>query len=174
MKKVFFCLVLVISFFMFFACASAPSASSSAPAASPAPAPSSAPAAAPAASTPAATPQQPSNTPAPAAASSNNDIILSGSETYNVVWGDTLTKISRNKYGNGFYYPLILMASSSVIKDQDRIIPGMRLTIPRLQANLDDPKARASMKRFFLETASITERKRPRDAAGLRNIANSL
>jgi len=66
------------------------------------------------------------------------------------------------------------MASSNVIRDQDRIIPGMKLTIPRLQANLDDSRARASMKRFFLETASITERKRPRDAAGLRNLANSL
>jgi hypothetical protein len=65
------------------------------------------------------------------------------------------------------------MASSDV-KDQDRIIPGMKLTIPRLQVNLDDSKARASMKSFFLETATITERKRPRDAAGLRNLANSL
>jgi Tfp pilus assembly protein FimV len=166
MKKVFFCLVLILSIFLFFACASAPSASTSAPA-------SSSPAA-PAASTPAATPQQTTNTPVPAASPGNNDIILSGSETYIVVWGDTLTKIARKKYGNGFYYPLILMASSNVVKDQDRIIPGMRLTIPRLQANLDDSRARASMKRFFLETASITERKRPRDAAGLRNLANSL
>jgi nucleoid-associated protein YgaU len=169
MKKVFFCLVLVLSILLFFACASAPAAPKSASTASSAtdtPAP----------STPAATPQQTTNTPtsASASASGNNDIILSGSETYTVVWGDTLTKIARKKYGNGFYYPLILMASSNVVKDQDRIIPGMKLTIPRLQANLDDSRARAGMKRFFLETASITERKRPRDAAGLRNLANSL
>jgi len=168
MKKVFFCLVLVFSVFVFFACASTPpSAPSSEPAASPD--------ATPAASAPATTPQQTTNTPSPpASAPSNTDIILSGSETYTVVWGDTLTKIARSKYGNGFYYPLILMASSNVIKDQDRIIPGMKLTIPRLQANLDDSRARASIKRFFLETASITERKRPRDAVGLRNLANSL
>jgi len=166
MKKALFCLVLIISFFVFFACATPPSETSSAPAASPA--------AAPAASTPAATPQQTTNTPPLASVSSNSDIILSGSETHTVVWGDTLTKIARSKYGNGFYYPLILMASSNVVKDQDRIIPGMKLTIPRLQANLDDSRARASMKRFILETASNTERKRPRDAAGLRNLANSL
>jgi len=172
MKKVFYCLALIFSIFVLFACASQPSASSSTPASSSAPA--SSPSAAPAASAPAATPQQTTNTPPPASASSNADIILNGSETYTVVWGDTLTKIARSKYGNGFYYPLILMASINVIKDQDRIIPGMRLTIPRLQANLDDPRARASMKRFILETASITEHKRPRDATGLRNLANSL
>jgi hypothetical protein len=67
-----------------------------------------------------------------------------------------------------------MMASSNVIKDQDRILPGMRLTIPRLQANLDDRRARESMKKFFLEVAANTERKRPRDAAGLRSIANSF
>jgi nucleoid-associated protein YgaU len=168
MKKVFFCLALILSVLLFFACASAPAAPKSTSTASSAAADISTP------STPTATPQQTTNTSTPASASSNSDIILSGSETYTVVWGDTLTKIARSKYGNGFYYPLILMASSNVVRDQDRIIPGMRLTIPRLQANLDDSRARASMKRFFLETANITERKRPRDAAGLRNLANSL
>jgi len=172
MKKVVFCLLLVLIIFVFFACATPPpepTATSASTASSVASS-----AATPAASAPVSTPQQTTNTPTPAPASSNNDIILSGSEIYTVVWGDTLTKIARSKYGNGFYYPLILMASSSVVKDQDRIIPGMRITIPKLQANLDDSRARASMKRFFLETASITERKRPRDAAGLRNLANTL
>ena len=167
MKNVFFCLVMILSLFVVFACASPPPA--------PAPEPVTPPAAAPVAPAPVVTPQQPSTpTPTPVSVPSNSDIILSGAEIYTVVWGDTLTKIARRKYGNGFYYPLILMASSNVVRDQDRIIPGMKLTIPRLQANLDDPRTRASMKRFFLETASITERKRPRDAAGLRNLANAL
>ena len=170
MKKVFLCLALILSIVVFFACASAPTS----PAPTPSSAPASSPDAAPAASTPAATNQQPSNISTPASTPGNTDIILSGSETYTVIWGDTLTKIARRKYGNGFYYPLILMASSNVIKDQDKIIPGMRLTIPRLQANLDDSRARASLKRFILETANNTERKRPRDAAGLRNLANAL
>ena len=168
MKKIGFCLVLILSFFVLFACASEPPSSSSASVSSPETASSPAPVD----SAPAPAPQQPSSTPA--ASSRNTDLILAGAETYTVVRGDTLTKIARSKYRNGFYYPLIMMASSNVIRDQDMIRPGMRLTIPRLQANLDDPRARASMKRFFLEIASITERKRPRDAAGLRSLANSL
>ena len=171
MKKAVFCFILILSFFVLFACASKPSSSSASSTPAPAPAPASSPAPAPAPA-PAATPsrQQP-NQPA---ASSGNDLILTGAETYIVVRGDTLTKIARSKYRNGFYYPLIMMAPGNAIRDQDLIVPGMRLTIPRLQPNLDDPKARASMKRFFLEIASITERKRPRDAAGLRSLANSL
>jgi len=67
-----------------------------------------------------------------------------------------------------------MMASSNVVKDQDKIVPGMKLTIPRLQANLNDSRARASIKSYLLEVASLTERKRPRDAAGLRSLANSF
>jgi len=167
MKKNVFCLALVVSLFVFYACASAPSAS--VPASSSASSSSSAPTA----STPAQQPQQTANaaTTSPARAA---DLILTGAETYTVVWGDTLTKISRSKYQNGFYYPLIMLASGNVIWDQDYLRPGMRLTIPRLQANLNDPKARDSIKSYLLEIASLTERKRPRDAAGLRNLANSL
>jgi hypothetical protein len=67
------------------------------------------------------------------------------------------------------------MASRDLVEDQDVILPGMVLTIPNLQANLNDPRAKASMKEFFLEIADITDRqhKRPRDAAGLRRLANS-
>ena len=167
MKKSVFCLALISCFFLFLACGSLPSASEPAPA----PSSSSAPSPAPAASTPSPPPPQPSTA---ASSSRSTDLILDGAETYTVVWGDTLTKISRNKYRNGFYYPLILMASQSVVNDQDKIVPGMRLTIPNLQANLNDPRAKESMKRYILEIASLTERKRPRDAVGLRNLANSL
>jgi hypothetical protein len=163
MKKIVLCLVLILSFFVLFACASAP------PEAEPAPPSSSAPASSPAStpSTPAQSPQQPSVV-------RPTELVLDGAETYTVVRGDTLSKIARNKYRNGFYYPLIMMASSNVVKDQDKITPGMRLIIPNLQANLNDSIARASIKRYLLEIASITERKRPRDATGLRSLANSL
>jgi LysM repeat protein len=163
MKKIVLCFVLILSFFVLFACASEP------PASEPAPQSPSAPVSSPAPTTPAPTPspQQSPNVARP------TDLILEGAETYTVVWGDTLTKISRNKYRNGFYYPLIMMASS-IVKDQDKITPGMKLTIPNLQANLNDSIARASIKRYILEIASLTERKRPRDAAGLRSLANSL
>ena len=143
-KKTGFCLTLISIFFMFFSCASLPSESVYVPLS-----------------------QQSSD-------AASFDIILDGAETYIVVWGDSLSKISRSKYRNGFYYPLIMMASSNVVKDQDKIEVGTILVIPKLQANLDNPKARESMKKYFLEIAVITERKRPRDAAGLRNLANSL
>jgi len=57
-------------------------------------------------------------------------------------------------------------------QDQDLIEPGMVLTIPRLQANLNDARARQSMKQYFLEIADITERKWPEDAKVLRSMAN--
>jgi nucleoid-associated protein YgaU len=168
MKKIFFCFLLILSIFVFFACATTQ------PAPTPEPVTQPVTVTTPAAPVPVVTPQPIVTTPVPTPVYSTNDLILSGAETYTVVRGDTLTKIARSKYGNGFYYPLILMASSSIVKDQDKIIPGMRLTIPKLQVNLDDSRAKASLKRFILETASITERKRPRDAAGLRNLANTL
>jgi len=142
-EKLVFCLALISSFFVLFACASLPSESVY-------------------------------TAPPPPSDTASFNIILDGAETYIVTWGDTLSRISRSKYRNGFYYPLIMMASNNVVKDQDKIEVGTILVIPKLQANLDDPKARESMKKFFLEIAGITERKRPRDAAGLRNLANSL
>jgi len=78
------------------------------------------------------------------------------------------------KYQNGFYYPLIMMAANDLIQDQDLIEPGWVLTIPRLQANLNDTRAKESMKKYFLEIAVITNRIRPEDAEGLRKLANSL
>jgi hypothetical protein len=106
--------------------------------------------------------------------SRNTGLILDGAETYTVVEEDTLSDISRLKYQNGFYYPLIMMAAGDFIKDQDHIEPGMVLTIPNLQTNLNDARARESMKKYFLEIAVITDSIRPEDAAGLRKLAGSL
>ena len=201
MKNIVFCLVLFLSFFVLFACNTtplpapeptpAPAPEEPAPPPAPAPAPPPAPAPAPAPTPPPAPapaptpvpppppPPAPAPTPVPAPPPvvappiRATDLILDGASTYTVVKGDTLSEISRNKYQNGFYWPLIMMASNDVIEDQDYIKPGMVLIIPRLQANLDDSRARQSMKNYFLEAADITSRKRPRDAAGLRNLANS-
>jgi len=159
MKNTIICLVLFVSLFVFFACGGSPPAPSPAPAAK---------TPAPAAKPPAA------NTPAPAASSNNTDIILDGASTYTVVSGDTLSKISQGTYKNGFYYPLIMMASKNLVKDQDYIQPGMVLTVPKLQSNLDNAKARESMKKFFLEIADITESRRPQDAAGLRKLVKEM
>ncbi|MDR2922010.1 MAG: LysM peptidoglycan-binding domain-containing protein [Treponema sp.] len=161
MKNIILCLMLFLSFFAFFACGTKPP---------PAPPPAQ-PEAPPPPPPPPPPPEEPPKAVVPSRAT---DLILEGAETYTVVKGDTLSGISRKKYQDGFYYPLIMMASKDVVEEQDLIEPGTVLTIPKLQANLDDARARASMKKFFLEIAGITDRKRPKDAAGLRKLANSL
>jgi hypothetical protein len=172
MKKAVFCLVLFLSLFVLFACATPqPTVTAPPPPAAPPPPP-------PQASQPTPPPQASQPTPPPAAPVRNSDLILTGADTYTVIRGDTLSNISRRKYQNGFYYPLIIMASPTawtnlgLVQNQDLIEPGMALTIPKIQPNLDDPRARASMKRFFQEIADITDPKRPADAAGLRRLAN--
>jgi hypothetical protein len=171
MKRVVFYLALFFSLFMLFACSTPPS-TEPAPAAPPPPPPAEEPEPPPPPPPP-PSPPPPEPPRAEAPPSRSTDLILADAEVYTVVRGDTLSKIARKKYRNGFYYPLIIMASRNIIRDQDRIGPGMVLTIPKLQPNLDDARARESMKKFFLETAGITERKRPRDAAGLRRLANT-
>jgi Tfp pilus assembly protein FimV len=162
MKRAVFGFVLILSVFLFFACGGTPP-----PAKPPEPDKVSDPA--PATPAPVATPASPSR---------STDLVLDGAETYTVVKGDTLSDIARRKYQDGFYWPLIMMASTSawtnlgMALDQDLIEPGMVLTIPRLQANLNDSRAKQSMKRYFLDTASTTNQKRPKDAEGLRKLAD--
>jgi len=104
-----------------------------------------------------------------------NDLILDGATSYTVKQGDTLVDISRALYGDPYYYPVIMLASRNVIADPDKIQPGMVLTIPNLQRNLNDPKAKAAMKGVINDCAGI-ESKRGRDgtAQGLKARANSL
>jgi hypothetical protein len=101
-------------------------------------------------------------------------LILDGATDYVVVSGDTLTRISRANYGagNGYYFPLIMLASNDVVQDPDLIEPGMHLAIPDLQRNLDDPGARQAMKDFFNEIAGVYEQKSTsEERAVLRNLA---
>ena len=163
MNKAIFCLVLVLGLFVFFACTSSPPpATATTPAReTPPPAPQ-----------PASTPAEQPRTPPPPARTT--DLVLDGAGTYVVVEGDTLSNISRKQYNNGFYYPLIMMASKTLVEDQDFILPDWNLTVPLLQANLNDSRARESMKNFFLEIARITEPMRPLDASGLRALADTF
>jgi hypothetical protein len=103
-----------------------------------------------------------------------NRLILDGAADYVVVPGDTLTRISRSKYGaaNGYYFPLIMLASNTVVQDPDLIEPGMHLAIPDLQRNLDDSGARQAMKDFFLEIAEVYANKSVNEERPvLRNLA---
>jgi len=137
----------------------------------PAPAPAPAPTPPPAA-TPAPTPPPP---PPPAASNvrRNNDIIIDGAQTYVVVYGDTLSDISRRFYDNGYYYPVIMLASGNV-EDMDVIEPGQELLIPNLQTNLYDATAKSRIKNYTGEIAqSNYNRNRYLDAEGLRSLADS-
>ena len=102
-------------------------------------------------------------------------IILDGAETHTVVSGDTLSHISRDKYNSGFYFPIIMLASRDIVSDPDRIMPGMPLTIPDLQVNLESEGAREAIKAFFNEVAALYEQRGlPAFAQNLRRIADSL
>jgi hypothetical protein len=103
-----------------------------------------------------------------------NRLILDNAADYEVVPGDTLTRISRANYGpgNGYYFPLIMLASNDVVQDPDLIEPGMYLSIPDLQRNLDDSGARQAMKDFFIEITAVYEWKSANEErAVLRNLA---
>ena len=102
-------------------------------------------------------------------------LILDGAGKYTVVYRDTLAGISRSKYRNGFYFPIIMLASRDIVLDPDKIVPGMVLTIPNLEANLNNPDARNTIKGFLLEIADLeVQRNRPRNSEGLRNLSASL
>jgi hypothetical protein len=106
-----------------------------------------------------------------------SDLILDGAAPYKVVKGDTLSTITRKHYGanNGFFFPLIMLASSNVVSDPDRIEPDMTLTIPDLQRNLDNAKAREKIKAFLIDIAGIYERKeKPVIQQRLMELAVSL
>lgn len=51
-------------------------------------------------------------------------------EYYEIVSGDTLSKIAKRYYGNAMDYPKIFEANREVIKDPDLIYPGQKIRIP--------------------------------------------
>ncbi len=54
----------------------------------------------------------------------------SGGQTYTVKSGDTLSKISKQLYGDSNEYMRIFYANRSTLKDPDKIQAGQELTIP--------------------------------------------
>ena len=103
------------------------------------------------------------------------DLILVGARRHTVQSGETLVAIARTHYDDGFMYPIILLASNNVVLDPDRITPGMELTIPNLQRNLNVPRSRENIKNFMLEIADFEDGRNRRDTAtGIRARANAL
>jgi hypothetical protein len=106
-------------------------------------------------------------------------IILTGAKTYTVVASDTLSHIARANYGAGDhpdYVPLIIAASKEKadIVDPDSIEVGMVLTIPNLQANLDDPQARANLKNLLKAVADFYAAKPGAQSGGLHDGLTKL
>jgi len=111
---------------------------------------------------------------------------LSGAQDYSVSSGDTLSQITRNAYGkltdvgaaganNGFYFPLIMVASDSHIVDPDFIEPGMKMKIPDLKKNLANPTARKAIKDCLNDVSYVYNRKgNTATEEGLKTLANSL
>jgi len=113
---------------------------------------------------------------------------LTDAQSYTVVSGDTLSGIARKLYGdltgvgnagtrNGFYFPVIMLASSNAgISHPDRIDPGMKLTIPDLKKNLANPGARKAIKNCLKDVAYVYEKKgnSAADVKGLVDLADSL
>jgi len=93
-------------------------------------------------------------------------IILDGATTYTVRRGDTLNGIARQVYKDGSLYPLIMMVSGGIV-NPDMILPGMRLTIPVVSVNMNDPVAKAAINRYFLEIAQFEEQRGRRGTAEL-------
>jgi len=96
----------------------------------------------------------------------NTGLDLTGAGTYTVQGGDTLSAISKNAYDDGFYYPIIMLASRGVVENPDKIRPGMELTIPDLERNKAKASSRKSMKNCFNGFAAI-EKTKPNPNQGL-------
>ena len=54
------------------------------------------------------------------------------STVYEVRSGDTLGKISQKRYGSARYANVIFKANGDILKDANRLRPGMKLIIPKL------------------------------------------
>jgi len=89
----------------------------------------------------------------------NTGLDLTGASTYTVKKGDTLSEISKEAYHDGFYYPIIMLASRGVVINPDKILPGMELTLPDLERNKANPTSRKTMKNCLNGFATIEKNK---------------
>lgn len=86
---------------------------------------------------------------------------LEGSKAYTIQAGDTLSAIAKANYGDdkGYFFPMIMLASSAVIKDPDYIQPGQELTIPDFDKNLGSTQSKAVMAPYFRDIANVYRNK---------------
>ena len=101
-----------------------------------------------------------------------NVLDLDGAETYEVKTGDTLTSITKTFYAgkdeNGYYFPLIMLASRGVVSDPELIEPGMKLTIPNFEKNINNKDIATKLKPYFKDMAEVYKQKDTTAAADIR------
>ncbi|GHV82075.1 hypothetical protein AGMMS49991_06330 [Spirochaetia bacterium] len=101
-------------------------------------------------------------------------------ESYMVKAGDQLTSIANKHYGRGgggYYFPLIMLASSFEIPNPDLINKYKKLTIPKLDLVHNDGKIKENVKGYFHEVETWYEKNRPEDTktlSGIRQAAERL
>lgn len=95
---------------------------------------------------------------------------LTGADTYTVKEGDTLTSITKAVYGedNGYYFPLIMLASKNVVQDPELIRPGMKLTVPSLERNINNVEKAKILSPYFKDIAGVYKQKRTKAAPDIR------
>lgn len=95
---------------------------------------------------------------------------LTGADTYTVKEGDTLTSITKTVYGeeNGYYFPLIMLASKNVVQDPEMIRPGMKLTVPSLERNIKNAEKAKVISPYFKDIAGVYKQKRTKAAPDIR------
>ena len=91
------------------------------------------------------------------------DLVMDGAKTYTVKKGDTLTAITKTFYAgddeNGYYFPIIMLASRNVVSDPELITPGMKLTIPNFEKNIKDKAVAKKMSTFFRDLTGVYRQK---------------
>ena len=136
--------------------------------------------------TPPAAPPPAAPPPAPLVPPSSTGLDMSGATEYTIIPGDFLSEITRRVYSNltnvgpagtrnGFYYPVLMLASEGEITDPDLIFPGTKLNIPNLERNLANPDSRRAIKNILTQVAIIYGNKYlPDEAEGLQRLADWL
>ncbi|MCR5189595.1 MAG: LysM peptidoglycan-binding domain-containing protein [Treponema sp.] len=105
---------------------------------------------------------------------------LTDAGTYTVKENDTLTAIAKSNYGtdNGYYFPLIMLASRNVVQDPEFISPGMELTIPSFEKNINNAEKAKVLSLYFKDISDVYKKKKTKAAPDIREkltaISNEL